>query len=224
MYIDSIGFLETSFHSHPMVYCPEHMSFIVGIILPYLLLYKYWAIFAITFVAALAFPIPPGTLLMASAAFASQGYFSFFWVVAIGSLGNIAGDNLGYFLARHYGRRVLSRIGFRKTIESQKYKNIEKRIQTNPGFLIFISRFEVVSNLAVNIICGLGEVPYGKYLFFEVVGEIAQVFVYCLIGYLVGDNWPAISAIISKFMLAIIVVVGVLVIVFWKRILRRLSK
>ncbi len=200
------------------------MSFIVQFILPYLLLYKYWAIFVITLVAAFAFPIPPGTLLMASAAFASQGYLSFFWVVAIGSLGNIVGDNIGYWVAHHYGKRILSRIGFRKTLESENYKKIERKIQKKPGFIIFITRFEVVSNLSVNIICGLGKVPYGTYFLFESLGEIAQVLIYCTIGYLVGDNWPTISAIISKFLLLIIVVAALVIAIFWKKIWKKEPK
>ena len=200
------------------------MASLVQLILPYILLYKYWAIFVITLIAALAFPIPPGTLLMASAAFASQGYFSFFWVVAIGSLGNITGDNIGYFIARRYGVRILNRIGFRKILASEKYKNIEKRIQRRPGFLIFITRFEVFSNLCVNIICGLGKVPYSKYVFFSAIGEITQVFLYCLIGYLVGDNWPTISALISKFLWGIILIAVVLIAVFWKKIWRRITR
>lgn len=200
------------------------MNAIVQFILPYLLVYKYGAIFVITLVAALAFPIPPGTLLMASAAFAAEGYFSFFWVVAIGTLGNIAGDNIGYWLARAYGNQVLCKIGFRKVIESEKYKNIERRIQKRPGFLIFISRFEVFSNLAVNIICGLGQVPYKKYIVFEVIGEFLQVLLYCTIGYLVGDNWQTISGLISRFLLLILLVAALVVAIFWKRIVKHYSK
>ena len=200
------------------------MNFIVQIILPYLLLYKYWAIFTITLVAALAFPIPPGTLLMASAAFASQGYFSFSLVVFFGALGNIVGDNIGYFLARAYGKKVLYRIGFRKVLDSQKYKNIEERIRRKPNFLIFISRFEVFSNLAVNIICGLSGLSYKKYIVFEVLGEICQVFIYCAIGYIVGDNWVTISGIITKFLILIILVVVLFVVVFWDKIWRSITK
>ena len=200
------------------------MNFLVQIILPYLLLYKYWAIFTITFIAALAFPIPPGTLLMASAAFASQGYFSFALVVIVGSLGNIAGDNVGYWLARVYGKKVLYRIGFRKILDAQKYKNIEERIRRKPNFLIFISRFEVFSNLAVNIICGLSGLSYKRYIVFEVIGEICQVFIYCAIGYIVGDNWVAVSGIITKFLVLIILIIGLLVVIFWDRIWRSITK
>lgn len=200
------------------------MDTIVQFILPYLLLYKYWAIFSITMIAALAFPVPPGTLLMASAAFAAEGYLSFGWVVVIGALGNITGDNIGYWLARRWGRPVLTRIGFRKILESEKYARIESRIQKRPGWLIFISRFEVFSNLAVNIICGLGKVSYRKYLLYVFVGEFTQVLLYCSIGYLVGDNWQTISSLISRFLLLILLVAALLVILFWKRIVRKFSQ
>lgn len=200
------------------------MNALVQAILPYLLLYRYGAIFVITLVAALAFPIPPGTLLMASAAFATQGYFSFTLVVLVGTLGNITGDNIGYWLARTYGKKVLRRIGFRKTLDSDKYKAIEARIQRRPGFLIFISRFEVFSNLAVNIICGLGQVSYKKYLVFEVIGEFLQVFVYCSIGYIVGDNWQSISALVSRFLLLILLVAALFILIFWKKIIRHFGK
>ena len=196
------------------------MNAFVQALLPYILLYRYGAIFVITLVAALAFPIPPGTLLMASAAFATQGYFSFWLVVLFGTLGNITGDNIGYWLARRYGKRVLCKIGFRKTLESEKYKAIEARIQKRPGFLIFISRFEVFSNLAVNIICGLGQVPYKKYIVFETVGEFLQVLIYCTIGYVVGDNWQAISSLVSRFLLLILLVAALVAAIFWKRIVR----
>ena len=200
------------------------MNFLVHIILPYLLLYKYWAIFIITLIASLAFPVPPGTLLMASSAFASQGYLSFFWVVFFGSLGNIVGDNIGYWLARRYGRQVLRKIGFGKMLDSEKYQNIESRLKKRPGFLIFITRFEVFSNLAVNLMCGLGEVPYRKYIIYELIGEILQVTLYCTIGYFVGDNWEAISGIIGKSLLLTMFVVALCVAIFWKKIWRAVTR
>lgn len=200
------------------------MNSLVQILLPLLLLYKYWAIFFITLVAALVLPIPPGTLLMASAAFASQGYLSFALVVTVGIAGNIVGDNIGYFLASRYGKQVLRKVGFGKIIDSKKYMNIERRIQKNPGALIFFSRFEVFSNLAVNIIAGLGNVPYKKYLLYEATGEVFQVALYCGIGYLVGDNWPTINAIISRFLVLIICVAAIVILIFWKRIWRSITR
>ena len=192
------------------------MTNVIELLLPYLLLYKYWAIFSVTFFAALILPIPPGTLLMASSAFAGYGYLSFPLVVLSGIAGNIAGDNAGYFLARRYGKRVLSKIGFARVFENPKYKNIEKRMQRRPGALIFFSRFEVFANLAVNLMSGIGKVPYKKYFLYESLGEIAQVTLYCYIGYLVGDNWQAINTIIGRALL-LTILIGVLIIIPYRR-------
>ena len=194
------------------------MDIIISVVLPYILLYKYWAIFTVTLLAALAFPIPPGALLMASAAFASQGYLSFAWIVVVGSLGNIVGDNMGYWLARLYGKHIFYKIGLRKVIESERYKEAEKRLNKKSGFIIFITRFEVFSNLVVNILCGLSKVSYRKYLTHLVFGEVCQVLLYCSIGYMVGDNWQLVSKMISKSLLVTIILLVLFVVLFRKKI------
>lgn len=193
------------------------VTLVTQFVLPYLLLYKYWALFSITFVAAFFFPIPPGTIIMASAAFAYQGYLSIVWVIVFSILGNIAGDNAGYWIARKYGREVLSRIGFAKTLDSVRYKKIETSIIKRPGFFVFISRFEVFTNLAVNLIAGLGKMPYQKYLLFEVLGEIFQVVLYGAIGYLFGSNWQALSSVIGRSLLVIMLIVVILVVIVRRR-------
>ncbi|MBP6884343.1 MAG: DedA family protein [Candidatus Pacebacteria bacterium] len=197
------------------------MNFLVEIILPYLLIYKYYAIFFITFIAALAFPIPPGTLLMASSAFASQGYLNFWFIVLFGSLGNILGDNVGYFLARKYGKEVLSKIGFKRFINGKQYANLEAKMLKRPALIIFVSRFEVLSNLCVNLLSGLSRVPYRTYLLFDTLGEFAQVFIYCSIGYMVGDNWGIISNLISNSLLFILLIAIVILVLFRKRIFKK---
>ena len=196
----------------------------VTILLPYILTYNYLAILLITIVADLFLPIPSGAILMASAAFASQGYFSFFWVFFFGSLGNIIGDNLGYWLARKYGLRVLYNLGFRKRMESNNYKKLEIKIKQNSGFLIFITRFNVISSLFVNIIAGLSKISYKKFLFFDVAGETIQVLFYCTIGYIVGNNWQTINSFVDKVFLFIILLIISLILIFWKKIWGKIVK
>lgn len=182
------------------------------------MLYKYWALFGITFIAALIFPIPPGTLIMTSSAFAYQGYFNFKLVLLSAILGNIAGDNLGYFLARRYGATALSRIGFKKILASERFKEVELLIRRKPGFILFISRFEVFTNLSVNIIAGLSKVPYKKYLLYGAIGEICQVTLYGSIGYFFGSNWEQIGRSIGHTFLIIIAITVLVLMTFWKQI------
>ena len=82
------------------------MSFLIQFILPYILLYKYIALFVITFLASIALPIPAGGLLVASAAFASQGYFNIVKVIIVVIIANVLGDNVCYWLTRIFGIKI----------------------------------------------------------------------------------------------------------------------
>jgi membrane protein DedA with SNARE-associated domain len=186
------------------------MDFIVQNLVPYLLLYKYVTIFLIAFFAAFIVPVPSGSILMAASAFASFGYFNLFWVIIISIIGNILGDNLGYWVARIYGKEVLSKIGFRKVLESRVLKNIENEFNKRPGFIVFASRFEVLSTLSVNLLSGLSKTSYKKYFLHESFGSVAQVCVYSLLGYLFADNWESVNTAIGQFSLLI----GLAVILF----------
>ncbi len=177
------------------------MDFIVQHIIPYLLLYKYVTIFIIAFMAAFIIPIPSGNVLMIASGFASVGYFNLYWVIIISIIANIAGDNLGYFLARRYGQTILLKIGFSRILNSKKIKNIELAFNKRPGFIIFASRFEVLSTLSVNLLAGLSQTKYKKYFIHESLGSIAQVTMYSLIGYFFADRWESINTTIGRIAL-----------------------
>lgn len=200
------------------------MDFLLPTILSYLLLYKYLVLFSITFLAALALPIPSAASLMASAAFASQGYFNPIVVFLVATIGNIAGDNLGYWLARYYGKPVLLRIGFKKILNSQALQNAEIRLNRQPALFVFFSRFEVIATISVNLVSGLGKMAYSSYLFYEALGEIVQVTVYGTLGYLFGSNWQEIYSLVNNFSLAIVLIVILIMVLFWKSIFGKITK
>jgi membrane-associated protein len=201
------------------------MDFLVQAIIPYILLYKYWALFITTFLASFALPIPAGTLLIASAAFSSQGYFNIAIIFIVVLIANIAGDNLSYWFARLYGRHLLSRIPFiQKILVSKDFNLIEKGISRRPGFIIFISRFEVISTLTINLICGLGKATYKKFLLFEALGSLANVIFYIIIGYSFGDSWQAVNKLIGNFSILLFLVIALGISLFWKKILAKLKK
>jgi membrane-associated protein len=194
------------------------MNAIVQFVLPYVLLYKYWALFGVTFVAALILPIPPGTLIMGVSALASQGKFSFALVLIAAISGNILGDTVGFFLARKYGKRTLEKIGFKKILASSHYRKIQTQVRKRPGFIIFISRFEVFANLSVNIIAGLGKIPYRKYAMYQIPGEILQVSLYGTLGYIFGNSWQSVNTIVGKITLALVLITILILVIFWKRL------
>ena len=201
------------------------MDFLVQAIIPYVLLYKYSALFVITFLASLIVPIPAGTLLVASSAFASQGYFNMTTLIITVIIANIIGDNLSYWLARLYGRVILSKVAFfRKILASKNFILVERSIDRHTGPFIIISRFEVISNLTTNIICGMSKVSYKKFVTYEIIGTFANVSFYATLGYFFGDSWQAVNKLIGDFSIIFFLLIILGVSLFWKKITVRLSR
>ncbi|MFA6251090.1 MAG: DedA family protein [Candidatus Paceibacterota bacterium] len=200
------------------------MDFFLQTIIPYLLLYKYTTIFIIAFGAALIIPIPSGSILMATSAFASIGYFNIYWVIILSIIANILGDNMGYWIARSYGKEVLSRVGFRKILESKTLKMIEDKFNKHPGFIIFASRFEVLSTLSVNLLSGISKTPYKKYFIYESIGSVAQVCMYSLLGYFFADRWETVNTTVGRISLILVLVLALVIISFGhKKIIKKLK-
>jgi membrane protein DedA with SNARE-associated domain len=165
------------------------MENITSFLLSYVLLYKYLAIFIITYLGALAFPLPSGTVVMASAVFSTQGYLSFPLVVVTAILGNVAGDNTGYWITRRYGVRALHLLGMRKVVGSEKYQKVHESVNNHPILIIYFSRFMTGIAPTVNVISGTTRLAYKKYLTFEFLGECTEVLFFATTGYFFGANW-----------------------------------
>ena len=201
------------------------MNLLAQTILPYVLLYKYWALFFFTFLSSLFIPVPAGTLLVAASAFASQGYFNIWLLLLVAVIANILGDSLCFLIARKYGEKFFDRFSVsRKILNSKNARLIMAKMKHSPGFVIFISRFEVMGTLTVNVVSGLSKVPYKKFLAYESVGSAASVVSYGLIGYLFGDSWEAVNSLIGNFSIIILIVLIISVTLFWKKLLNRWAK
>ncbi len=165
------------------------MNIILTPLLSYVLVYKYLAIFIITFLGAFALPLPSGSMLLAASAFAVQGYLNFWLVFAVGLAGNLAGDNAGYWLVRLYGLRVLNKIGLGSFFRKERLDAARQKLHDHPILTIFSSRFFTAIAPAVNVASGMTRLSYSRYLIFESLGELTEVTFFCLAGYLFGNNW-----------------------------------
>jgi membrane-associated protein len=165
------------------------METILDSFLSFLLLYKYVGLFIIAFVASLPIPLPSSSVLAAAGAFAAQGYFDITTVLIVAFLGNFLGDTVGYLLARIYGVEALHAIGLKRSLSSPLYLKLKLYIQEFSYSLIFFSRFLTGVCSLVNVLSGLTRIRYVVFFSIEIIGEIAYVLLYGLVGYFLGSEW-----------------------------------
>lgn len=175
------------------------MSSILPKLLSWLLVYRYAALFSITFLGSLGIPLPAAPSTMAASAFAGQGYLNLFWVMLWGSAGNIFGDITMYWLARRWGKNALKRLGLKKLADSQAAKNAEETAKTYKAAVVIASRFQVQATALINIISGMGKMNFRHFTILVITGEVLQMGFYVSIGYFFADAWQTVYSAIGKF-------------------------
>jgi membrane-associated protein len=157
-------------------------------ILSWLSLYGVAALFGILVIASAGVPFPVTLLLVAAGSLTNQGDMTLWQVLLAGSCGAIAGDQLGYGLARWRGRTLIrwltDRIG-----GAGKIEKAESFTQKWGGAGIFFSRW-LVTPLGpwINVTSGIAEYSWPRFLLWDVLGESLWVVLYVLLGFFFSDR------------------------------------
>jgi len=117
-----------------------------------------WALlvmFALLTLESFGLPLPGETALIACAVLASQGKLSIAWVIAVGVLAAIVGDNLGYWAARRGGRPLLERNRFTREYAQKYLPRGERFFARHGGKAVFLARFVAVLRVTAAWIAGL---------------------------------------------------------------------
>jgi membrane protein DedA with SNARE-associated domain len=190
------------------------MSAILQHIVSFILVYRYIALFFISFASSLGIPVPAAASAVAAAAFASQGYLNIAELILFGGLGNILGDLTMYWLMRLYGKRVLLWLGLRKLANSPLLMDVESTVEKYKAFVIIASRFQDQATTLVNIISGLGRMSIKRFFLLTSIGDFLQITFYVLLGFVFADNWQEIYGALGKLGWIVALVVALVVVVF----------
>ena len=164
-----------------------------------LLVYGIPLLFGVIIIASIGLPIPVSLLLVAAGSFVEQGEMKLWQVLVTAILAAVAGDQIGYGLARWRGRRVILRIT-RKLGGEQKIKKAEELATRWGGAAIFFTRWLMTgAGPWLNITSGIARYPWQRFLFWDALGEIIWVGLYVMLGYIFSDRVQFITDILSSF-------------------------
>jgi membrane protein DedA with SNARE-associated domain len=162
----------------------------------------YFTVFGLVFADAIV-PIFPGetTLTTASVA-AADGELVLALVVVAGALGAILGDNALYWISRTGPRGLKARLEAASRKDERVASGLDLLGRSGP-LLIACGRFVPGVRFAVNVMMGMTEYPYRRFLLFSAIGGTAWAAYTCVLAYLV-------STALADFALASIVISGLI--------------
>jgi membrane protein DedA with SNARE-associated domain len=162
----------------------------------------YFTVFGLVFADAIV-PIFPGetTLTTASVA-ASDGELVLALVIAAGALGAILGDSALYWISRTGPKGLKARLEAASKKDERVASGLDLLGRSGP-LLIACGRFVPGVRFAVNVMMGITEYPYRRFLVFSAIGGTAWAIYTCVLAYFV-------STALADFGLASIVISGLI--------------
>jgi len=153
----------------------------------------------------LGFLLPGDTLLLSAGVFAASGKLSLTGVIAVVSVAAIAGDNLGYHIGHRLGRRLFRKpdgIIFRKEYIDRTEAFHEKYGSKT----MLVAHFIPIIRAFIPVTAGAAKMPYGQFMVFDAIGDIAWAAIMTLLGYFVASHIPNIEHYIDPVLAAVVVV------------------
>jgi membrane protein DedA with SNARE-associated domain len=149
--------------------------------------YGLLALFLIVMLESGGVPLPGETALIAAGVFASRGRLDITAVIAVAALAAIVGDNLGYWIGRTGGRRLLERWNFVSRFFERALPWSEGFFRRHGPKTIFLARFFSVLRVTAAWMAGVAHMPWGTFFFWNAAGGICWALLVGLVSYYAGQ-------------------------------------
>ncbi len=169
------------------------------------------------------FFLPGDSLLVTAGLFAANGHLELWSLFLFVSLAAIVGDAVGYFVGARTGPRIFSRddslLFHKKHLVSTK-----EFYDRHGGITIVLARFMPILRTFAPVVAGVGNMPYGRFAFYNVMGGIGWVVSMTSVGYFLGKTIPDIDRYIHVVIAVVILLSLIPGIVAFLRSSRRARK
>jgi membrane protein DedA with SNARE-associated domain len=146
----------------------------------------YVAIFIVVVLGNVGLPLPEETILALAGYLAWRGDMRMPIVIAVGIMSAVAGDNLGYWLGRRFGRQALPRYAAWMLGHPERLSAMEVFVVRRGPLAVFVARFlPGIRFLAGPLAGGLG-MRFAPFFAANVLGAVVYVPTVVAAGFAIG--------------------------------------
>ncbi len=156
---------------------------------------------------------PGDTLLLSAGVLAADGKLPLIACIVVIAAAAILGDNTGYQIGKHVGRRLFSKpdgIIFRH----EYIMRAEKFYEKYGSKTMLIAHFIAIVRSFAPVAAGAAHMDLIKFMLFDAIGDIAWAISITLFGYFIGSRIPGIDRYIEP--LLIIITLAFLIPTLWR--------
>jgi membrane protein DedA with SNARE-associated domain len=191
--------------------------------------YGYLAIFLLMLLESACIPIPSEVTMlfggaMAASAFVGEGVepLNFWLVVAAGTLGNLVGSWLAYWVGLKGGRPLAERWGRYILLRPHEIDRAEAWFADHGETAVFVSRMLPVVRTFISLPAGVARMPFGKFTLYTFLGCIPWNIGLTWLGYVMGKNWETVEKYFTPIsVVVVLILMGLIAYWVFKRLRAR---
>lgn len=153
----------------------------------------YLSVFIAMLLESACIPLPSEVIMPFGGYLAWVGHLQLWIVIVMGTLGNIAGSLLAYYVGKFGGRAVLNRYGRYVCFSKHHLQMAEDWFAKRGEWAVFIGRLLPGIRTFISLPAGISKMSVTKFTLFTAVGSLPWVAVLGYAGYKLGQNWEGIK-------------------------------
>ncbi len=185
----------------------------------------YAGIFLVVILGNIGLPVPEETVLAVAGYLVWSGRLQLLPVLIVALVGAVAGDNLGYWLGRHYGRAAVERYA-RRLLKPGRLMVAESFVSRYGALAVCIARFVGGFRFLAGPLAGAVGLPFSSFLRGNLLGAVLFVPYAVGLGYTIGYGLGPYMAHVKHAlgglgpMMLLLAIIMVVVFVAWRTIIR----
>jgi membrane protein DedA with SNARE-associated domain len=179
-----------------------------------------WGVFVLMVLESACIPIPSEATMLFAGFNVSDGQYSLFAAVAVGSVANLIGSWIAYAVG-YYGRvDILEKHGRKIGIRTHHLQVADRWFERHGDATVFFTRMLPIVRTFISLPAGVAKMPFWRFTLFTLAGCIPWVFFLTFVGKQAGDNWEKWKDSLHyvDYAVALAILVGfVYLVVRWRR-------
>jgi membrane protein DedA with SNARE-associated domain len=148
-----------------------------------------WGVFVLMVLESACIPVPSEATMLFAGFNVSDGQYTLFAAVAVGSVANLIGSWIAYAIG-YYGRvDVLEKHGRKVGIRMHHLQVADRWFERHGDATVFFARMLPIVRTFISLPAGVARMPFWRFSAFTLLGCIPWVFLLTFIGKQAGDNW-----------------------------------
>jgi membrane protein DedA with SNARE-associated domain len=146
-------------------------------------------VFVLMLLESACIPVPSEATMLFAGFNVSRGEYSLFAAVAVGSLANLVGSWIAYWIGYAGRVDILEKHGKKLHIKKSHLEWADRWFERHGDATVFFTRMLPIIRTFISLPAGVARMPFWRFSALTILGCIPWVLMLTFIGQKAGDNW-----------------------------------